>query len=107
MRKLKEFAEKYPWTFSKTYARTAPHEYVVRENVADDESFDEIVMLIREKGFKCNFWKAEHIYLELDGKYYWTMGSPLEETIIINRCESKDYVIFNIKDGKVGMKYAR
>ena len=28
---LRQFADTTPWTFAKTYAKTWPHEYIVRE----------------------------------------------------------------------------
>ena len=29
-------------------------------------------------------------YYDADGMVYWTMGEPLEKTIIINRCKTED-----------------
>jgi hypothetical protein len=30
---IKQFIERTPWTFAKTYAKTWPHEYIVQEKV--------------------------------------------------------------------------
>jgi len=29
-------------------------------------------------------------YYDEDGMVYWTMGAPLDETIIVNRCKKED-----------------
>ena len=71
------------WVFSKTYAETAPHEYTVRRG--EDEEFLKAVVLIRENGYQEYFWKSLMTYLDYEGSKYWTMGAPVEETIIINR----------------------
>lgn len=34
--KIKSFIENSSWTFSKTYAKTCPHEYIVQEKVDND-----------------------------------------------------------------------
>lgn len=76
------------WIFAKTYAKTAPHEYVVKTKLPSDEmrqEFEWMVVLIREHGYEAEFWGKVHTYLDIDGKKYWTMGEPLEETIILNR----------------------
>jgi len=78
------------WIFAKTYAKTAPHEYVVKTKLPSDEmkqEFEWMVVLIREHGYEAEFWGKVHTYLDIDGKKYWTMGEPLEETIILNRAD--------------------
>lgn len=95
--KIKQFVERYPWTFAKTYADRAPHEYYVKQELdkRGQKDFVWFVKLIRKKGFKAKFWGEEHVYLEFDGKYYWTMGEPIEETYILNRCDASEYMIEN------------
>lgn len=89
-----EFVNGQKWTFSKTYAKTSPHEYIVRKDVTDEYgTFDEAVMFIRENGFPMHFFRKAFIYYHLNGKLYWTMGEPLENTIIINRCSTDDCII--------------
>ena len=89
---FKEFIDNQTWIFAKTYAEKAPHEYIVRDKInGTDDDFVNAVMYIREKGFKANFWKKEHIYLFIDGMFYWTMGDPIKDTVIINRCKADDY----------------
>jgi hypothetical protein len=61
---LRDFVATTPWIFAKTYAKTWPHEYIVRDRV-DEKPI---------------------IYFDHDGMVYWTMGAPIEETTIVNRC---------------------
>jgi hypothetical protein len=82
---LREFVEEAQWTFAKTYAETWPHEYIVRERV-DEQLFVQLVRHIREHGYEGTFYRKAITYFDEDGLVYWTMGEPIEVTIIINRC---------------------
>ena len=74
------------WKDTVTMKAFAPHEYTVRKwNPTLESEFEWFVMWIREHGYKARWGKHEHIYLELDGQKYWTMGAPLSETVVINR----------------------
>ena len=91
--KFEAFVADNNWIFAKTYAEWAPHEYVVKDKleVQYQKAFPEVVLFIRKYGFPMLFGDKEHIYLYYDKHYYWTMGDPPEETIIINRCKYDDY----------------
>jgi hypothetical protein len=41
------------------------------------------------------------IYFVEDGLQYWTMGAPVEETIIINRCTVEESYENRLKNGKL------
>lgn len=92
-RKIEEFIRRNKWIFAKTYAESAPHEYIVKEKLTRDDQkfFEEYVAYIRKNGFAARFWDQEHLYYELGGRYYWTMGDPIEENSILNRCYVNDY----------------
>ncbi|MDB5227008.1 MAG: hypothetical protein JWN78_1201 [Bacteroidota bacterium] len=83
-----DFISNAPWTFAKTMPEW-PHEYVVRSKV-DDALFAETVLHIREHGYLGYFYKIPMIYFDDDGLVYWTMGNPIEETTILNRCKKED-----------------
>jgi len=85
---LQEFIAGCTWTFAKTYADTWPHEYIVREKV-DKASFIDLVTHIRAHGYEDHFYEKLITYFEHEGMVYWTMGSPIEKTIIINRCQKE------------------
>lgn len=85
---LKRFVNDERWTYAKTMP-TWPHEYLVRDRV-DKELFERMVMHIRSNGYEGRFYQMKITYYEEDGLVYWTMGEPLEETIIINRCRKEN-----------------
>ena len=62
-----------------------PHEYLVRERV-DETLFVKLVEHIRVNGYSGFFYEREITYYDEDGLTYWTMGAPINETVIINRC---------------------
>ncbi len=85
---LKELVRQAEWTFAKTMPEW-PHEYLVRDKL-DDLLFERLVMHIRTHGYSGWFYRKSITYFEEEGKVYWTMGAPLEETVIINRCAKED-----------------
>ena len=82
------------WSFAKSMP-TIPHEYIVRNRVANDELFSAFVNLIRDKGYTKMFGNKEYKYLNVNGLRYWTMGSPVEETTIINRAKNEFMAYFD------------
>ena len=84
---LREFINSSQWTFAKTMPEW-PHEYIVRERV-DSYLFEALVRHIRKHGFEGHFYQRVLTYFAEDGLLYWTMGEPIEETTIINRCKEE------------------
>jgi len=85
---LRTFASEQTWTFAKTMPEW-PHEYIVRDRV-DEGLFVRLVEHIRAYGYEGRFYQRVITYYEEAGLVYWTMGAPLAETIIINRCRRED-----------------
>jgi hypothetical protein len=85
---LRAFVEAQHWTFAKTMPEW-PHWYIVRERV-DRRLFERLVLHIRAHGREGRFYRRAIVYFEEDGLVYWTMGAPLEETTIVNRCRRED-----------------
>jgi 2-polyprenyl-3-methyl-5-hydroxy-6-metoxy-1,4-benzoquinol methylase len=73
------------WRFSKTSKFKNPHWYTLRENWDDDPTFDLIVNFIRNNGIEESFWNIKYICLHHNGWKYWTMGSPVDKTTLINK----------------------
>ena len=94
---IKAFVQKEKWTFAKTMLDW-PHEYLVRERV-DGALFEAMVSHIREHGYEGSFYSRPITYFNEDGMVYWTMGSPIEDTIIINRCKEEDSYANRLKNG--------
>ena len=68
----------------KATQRAKAHEYTHRD-WGDVEGFYELVKLIRAAGYDGKFQGRKYRYLNVGEFTYWTMGAPLEYTIIINR----------------------
>jgi hypothetical protein len=94
---LRNFVETSKWTFAKTMPEW-PHEYLVRDRV-DRELFEALVVHIRTCGFEAPFYQSVLTYFAEDGFLYWTMGSPLEETTIINRCKEEGSYENRLRNG--------
>ena len=94
--KIKEFINNTQWIFAKTYADTWPHHYIVRDRV-DEKLFLETVRHIRRFGYEGRFYKKKITYFDEDGLVYWTMGAPVEETTIINRCTKENTYEYRLK----------
>jgi len=94
---IKAFIDTTTWTFAKTMPLW-PHEYIVRDRV-DCALFAAVVDHIRQYGFEGRFYQRPITYFAEDGLLYWTMGAPLEETIIINRCRVEDSYESRLKNG--------
>ena len=60
---------------------------VRRKCPLSDEDFVYFVNMQREHGGKEQWGKYNFPYLYIDDYKYWTMGAPIEETIIINRAK--------------------
>lgn len=85
--RFRKFIKDSKWIFAKTFAKSFPHDYCLRENSVESE-FEWAVLYIRKAGREEPFWRKVYIYLYIDGYKYWTMGSPVAETILINRVEN-------------------
>ena len=91
--KIRHFVQRQNWIFAKTYAKKAPHEYVVRNNIiGNDEEFMSVVSYIQENGITIYFRNHSNKYIFLDGRQYWVMrDSEDDPTTILNRCNLEEY----------------
>ncbi len=85
---LRAFVDRERWTFAKTMPEW-PHEYIVRERV-DERLFADLVHHIRSHGRDGRFYEKVLVYYEEAGMVYWTMGAPIAETTIVNRCRTEE-----------------
>ena len=81
---IKAFIDSSKWIYAKKYPKWQ-HWYIVRcpEN---EDMFVKTVEYIRANGYDGRFYKQTNKYFDDDKYSYWTMGSPIKETEIINRC---------------------
>jgi hypothetical protein len=94
---LREFIDSSQWTFAKTMPLW-PHEYLVRDRV-DRALFEVLVRHIRQHGIEQHFYQRVLTYFAEDGLLYWTMGEPIEETTIINRCKEEESYENRLRNG--------
>ncbi len=81
---------KADYKFAKSMANM-PHAYTLRKNWENKEDFFLCVELIRTHGYQEEFLGQTYIYFDVGDYKYWTMGAPLNETILINRAEIDRY----------------
>lgn len=87
--KFNAFIANNTWIFAKTYAATAPHEYLVKRSLSqeDQETLVEFAYFIKENGYKKLFGSMEFTYYDIDGWMYWTMDEDVSKTDLINRAK--------------------
>lgn len=85
--RLKKFIDGNKWIFAKTYAKTAPHEYVVYDKLNTDmqKEYDWFVKQIEEKGVDEKFYQTTFRYLYVGDMKYWVHGFGVEDRGILNR----------------------
>jgi hypothetical protein len=103
---IPSFLSSATWIFAKTYAKTWPHEYMLKRN-EDPELFTEFVRIIRVHGYEDFFYSRKITYFEHDGMVYWTMVPPVgdpkwfppEQEDLVNRCPIENTYTYRKKHG--------
>jgi hypothetical protein len=96
---LREFVDSSQWAHAKTMP-VWPHEYIVRGRV-DEQLFVQLVRHIRAHGYEGKFYQKDITYFDEAGMVYWTMGEPVEKTIIVNRCRKEDSYESRLAKGRL------
>ena len=81
------FIRAHTWIFAKTMAHN-PHEYTLRKHSRSEDEFVRFVVHIREAGYVLKFAGRPYKCLDVGPHRYWTMGAPLDKTILINRAKN-------------------
>ncbi|MDL2238521.1 hypothetical protein LJC56_11980 [Christensenellaceae bacterium OttesenSCG-928-K19] len=87
---IQKFISSQQWIFAKTMPQN-PHWYVCKDKLPsteDKQIFELFVQYIRDNGIAELYQGKKYICWYHEGYKYWTMGAPLENTIIINRAYS-------------------
>jgi hypothetical protein len=84
---IASFIASNAWTFATTMPDN-PHWYAVRAKCNDEAAFEGFVMHIRAHGYTLKFKGRKYTCFNVDEFRYWTMGAPLDATIIINRAKN-------------------
>jgi hypothetical protein len=96
---LRGFVNDGRWACAKTVPAW-PHEYLVRART-DEELFERLVNHIRSNGYEGRFYQKQIRCYEEAGLVYWTMGPPLDETIIINRWRKEASFEYRLNNGEL------
>ena len=72
------------WIFAKTMPHN-PHEYTLRKLWTSDADFVHTVEYIRAYGYRASYQGRPYVQLNVNDRFYWTMGAPIKDTILINR----------------------
>ena len=97
----RSFAENHQWKFATTYAKTAPHEYLVKKWLPETDRllFERFVQTINAESVVGYFYGHKNNYLILGDHYYWYMIDYYPENLavdLINRTTT-DYLEY--RDG--------
>ena len=95
----KKYAESHYWKFATTYAKSAPHEYLVKNRLVEEDKllFERFVATIKANSVIGYFYGHKNGYLILGDHYYWFMPEPENRAVgLINRTTT-DYLEY--RDG--------
>ena len=81
---LKDFIEGSRWIFAKTMPE-CPHEYTLRRETADVQTYDAVVRHILIAGMVGEYHGYYRPYLHFDGWKYWVMTQSPRSASLINR----------------------
>ena len=88
LEEAKRFAESYNWKFASTYAKTAPHEYLIKKWLDKDErlQYERFVATMKKQSVVGYFYGHKNDYFILGDYYYWFMPLPDNLAVdLINR----------------------
>jgi hypothetical protein len=99
LEEAQKYAESHYWKFASTYAKTAPHEYLIKSWLVDEDKllFERFVATMRANSVVGYFYGHKNDYLILGDHYYWYM--PLPDNLaadLINRTTTDN---LEYKDG--------
>ena len=103
---MERFIEERRWKTARTYSKTAPHSYTIRDWIPEkDDEFVRAVEIIRTYGYPERYWKNVHWYYQVGDLKYWTMGNPMWDTIVINRANVE--TTYGNQDGLEDLEFPR
>jgi hypothetical protein len=84
MDELRSFVQESTWTFAKSMPQT-PHQYTLGVTPRTKDFLSAWSFISDRRAISKKWGETTYTYLDTDGWQYWTMGSPLEQTALINR----------------------
>lgn len=87
-----QFAAEQEWTFARTYARTAPHDYIVQDRTpgVTHEDVVRAARVIATFGVPGKYYSRTKLYLTSpDGQYrWWTEDTHFTDATLVNRAST-------------------
>lgn len=96
LREMRRFIADSGWRFARTMPE-APDQYALRRHAASNVALAASVTSIREHGYQRAWGGHTYTYLDEGGWSYWTMGAPLDQTILINRAHITANIDVNVR----------
>lgn len=92
---FRNFVDRQEWTFAKSYAESAPHEYIaVNPDDSRRKDFIQALEFLFKNGVREKFYGQSYTRYILDGRKYWSMEQQVDdvddETIILNRTQPEN-----------------
>lgn len=85
--RARELIKVNSWQFAKTM-RWCPHWYTLRRRWSSQDDFEWFVRFVRLYGVVESWRNYRHVYFYDQGWKYWSMGAPVETTILVNRART-------------------
>ena len=92
LEEAKAFADSHHWKFATNYAKTAPHEYLVKSWLSeeDKQKYVRFVATMKKNSVVGYFYGHKNDYFILGDHYYWFMGQHDNMAVdLINRTTIK------------------
>ena len=92
MEEAEAFVKKHEWTFATTYAKTAPHEYLVKARLSESQKkqYERFVATMKANSVEAYFYTHKNNYFILGDNYYWFMGQHENMAVdLINRTKTE------------------
>ncbi len=93
------YAESHYWKIASTYAKTAPHEYLMKKWLVEEDKllYERFVATIKKDSIVAYFYEHENNYLILGDHYYWFM--PLPENLAVDLINRTTIDYLEYRDG--------
>ena len=97
----KSFAERHQWKFATTYAKTAPHEYLVKKWLPEPDRllFERFVQTINKDSVVGYFYGHKNNYLILGDHYYWYMSDFYPDNLAVDLINRTTTNYLEYRDG--------
>ena len=101
LEEAKSFAESHQWKFATTYAETAPHEYLVKKWLSEEDRllFERLVQTINKDSVVGYFYGHKNNYLILGDHYYWYMADCYPDNLAVDLINRTTTNYLEYRDG--------